>query len=66
MLFQEHQGVWKPVDYAALPLTDAEKRYALIEKECPGLVVGCDKFHCYISGFPKVILETMNPVFQSL
>ena len=32
-LFQEVQGVWKPVSYASRSMPETEKRYAVIEKD---------------------------------
>ena len=58
VLLQLHGKNWKPVAYASRSLTDAETRYAQIEKECLGLVFGCQRFHHYVYGLKGVILET--------
>lgn len=58
VLLQLHGSEWKPVAYGARSLTDSERRYAQIEKECLGLAFGCSKFHNFIFGLPKVLLET--------
>ncbi|KAJ8381193.1 hypothetical protein SKAU_G00019710 [Synaphobranchus kaupii] len=58
VLLQEEEGAWQPVAYASRSMTATECRYAQIEKECLGLAFGCEKFHTYIYGLPKVILET--------
>lgn len=50
VLLQLHEGLWKPVAYASRSLTDAETRYAMIEKELLGMVFGCERFHQYIYG----------------
>ena len=58
LLLQEHGETWKPVAYASRVMTEAEKRYAQIEKENLGMVFACEKFHEYIYGVPNVIAET--------
>ncbi len=58
VLLQDHDGNWKPVAYASRAMTQAEKRYAQIEKETLGMVFACEKFHEYIYGVPNVIAET--------
>ncbi|MDD9361443.1 MAG: ribonuclease H family protein, partial [Anaplasma sp.] len=56
-LLQRYGESWKPVAYASRVLTDAQKRYAQIEKEAMAVVCGCEKFHHFVYG-RKVILET--------
>lgn len=58
VLLQEDGGAWHRVAYASHSMTATECRYAQIEKECLGLAFGCEKFHTYIYGLPRVILET--------
>ncbi|XP_048582128.1 uncharacterized protein K02A2.6-like [Nematostella vectensis] len=43
-------GNRRPIAYASRSLTDAEKRYAVIEKEALAATWGCDKFSDYILG----------------
>ncbi|MGH0128263.1 UNVERIFIED_CONTAM: hypothetical protein FKN15_034099 [Acipenser sinensis] len=49
---------WRPVAYASRSMTESECRYAQIEKECLGLVFGCEKFHSYVYGLPTFTAET--------
>ena len=58
VLLQNHEGTWKPVAYASRVLTQAEQRYATIEKETLGMVFACERFHEFIYGVPSVIAET--------
>ena len=57
VLLQQHQNQWKSVAYASCTLTDTEKRYAQIEKECLSLTWACDKFSPYIIG-KSIEMET--------
>ena len=41
---------WKPVAYAIRSMTDAEKRYAQIEKDVLAATGACDKFSDYVPG----------------
>ena len=58
VLLQKHGCDWAPMAYAARSMTESEERYAQIEKECLGLVFGCEKFHSYIYGLQNVEAET--------
>ena len=57
VLLQRHQDQWKPVAYASRTLTETEKHYAQIEKECLSLTWACDKFSPYIIG-KSIEIET--------
>lgn len=46
------EGSWTPPSYASRSMTEAEIKYAQIEKECLGLTYGFDIFHCYVYGLP--------------
>ena len=49
-IMQEHDGVYKPVAYVSRTMTDAEKRYAQLEKELLAVVWTCEKFSKYLVG----------------
>ena len=38
----------KPISYASSVFTEAQKRYAMIEKELLAVVFGCKRYHQYI------------------
>ena len=40
----------KPIAYASKSLSDAETRYANIERELLAVVFGCERFHTYVYG----------------
>ena len=48
----------QPVAYASRALTDAETRYAQIEKELLAIVFACDRFDAYIYGRNEVHVES--------
>ena len=51
-----------PVAYASKTLTDAETRYANIERELLGVVVRVEKFHTFCYGRSTYILSDHKPL----
>ena len=50
LLQQDSEQNWHPVAYASRSMTDAETRYAQIEKELLAITYGCERFHQYVYG----------------
>ena len=57
VLSQEYDGVKWPVAYASRKLSDAEKNYAVVERECLAVVWATKKFYPYLYG-REFVLET--------
>jgi transposase InsO family protein len=50
LLQQSDSGDWQPVEYASRKMTEAECRYAMIEKESLAITWACEKFDYYLVG----------------
>ena len=50
VLLQQKDDKWLPVVYASRAMTEAEQRYAQIEKELLAITFACERFHQHIYG----------------
>lgn len=66
ILLQLHGEDWRPVGFCLRRLSDTEKRYAQIEKECLTSVWACEKFEKYLYGLPAFKLITDHNTFIPL
>ena len=62
VLLQQDSDGWSPVAYASKAMTDAETRYAQIEKECLALTVACERFHQFVHGMTFVAETDHKPL----
>lgn len=56
----------RPVEFASRTLTDAQRRYAQVEKELLAIVFACERFHQYVFGKEKVIVESDHKPLESI
>jgi hypothetical protein len=65
VLLQKHDNEWMSVAYASRVMSDAETRYAQIEKEMLAISFACEHFHQYIFG-QAVEVETDHKPLVSI
>ena len=62
VLMQEHEGKLFPICYASRKLSDAERNYSTIKKECLAVVWGIKRFHMYLYGVRFVLQTDHEPL----
>ena len=62
VLMQEHEGKLFPICYSSKKLSDAERNYSTIEKECLAVVWGIKRFHMYLYGVRFVLQTDHEPL----
>lgn len=66
VLMQKSKDHWKPIFYASRSLTDAESRYAQIEKEALAMTWICERFSEFLVGLPRFEIETDHKPLLSI
>ena len=61
-LIQKHEGKDQPIAFASKSLTDAETRYANIERELLAIVFACQRFSTYLLGRSFVAESDHKPL----
>ena len=66
VLLQQSEGLWKPIAYASRSMTQAERRYAQIEKEALAITWACQRFSDYVLGRRFTIESDHKPLIPLL
>ena len=56
----------QPVAFASRSLSQTERQYAQIEKECLAIVFSCERFSQYLAGREKITVESDHKPLQSI
>nr|XP_057937756.1 cytokine receptor family member b2 isoform X2 [Doryrhamphus excisus] len=59
-------GDWRPVAFISRSMTNAERRYAQIEKEALALTWACERFQSYLVGMDFLIQTDHKPLISLL
>ena len=62
ILLQEHEGILFPVEYISRKLKPAERKYAVIERECLAVIWAIQKLQTYLYGIDFTIETDHNPL----
>jgi len=62
VLLQEHEGQLFPVSFASKKLSQAQKHYSTIEKECLAVVWAVQKYELYLQGVNFVLQTDHHPL----
>ncbi|XP_056151372.1 uncharacterized protein K02A2.6-like [Lampris incognitus] len=61
---KQPSGDWRPVAFISCSMTDAERRYAQIEKEVLALTWACKRFRTYLVGMDFLIQTDHKPLIS--
>ena len=56
----------RPLEFASRTMTETERRYSQIEKECLALVFGCTRFDHYLHGREKITAVTDHKPLETI
>ena len=59
-------GLGQPVAFASRSLSQTERQYAQIEKECLAIVFSCERFSQYLAGREKITVESDHKPLQCI
>lgn len=62
----QHSQIWRPVFYCSKTLSEAERRYAQIEKEALAITWVCERLQQYIIGNEFIIRTDHKPLLRIL